>query len=321
MHGTLGGVQDAFVTKINAAGTALVYSTHLGGSSAEDGNGIAVDAAGAAYVTGTTQSADFTAGCTAPCTVLNGTLGGLRDAFVTKLNATGMGLVYSTYLGGSSDQGGFGIAVEAAGAAYVTGERFKTVNTVSAAFVAKIAEPAFHVARADFNGDGRADILWRNSSTGENYGYMFNATTNRGAYLRTQADLNGQVAGVGDFNGDGRADILWRNSSTGENYVWLMNGTTIAGRGSLRTEPDQNWKVAGVGDFNGDGKADILWRNSSTGDNYVYLMNGTTNTGDGVLTEAGLYWQVAGVGDVTGDGKADILCRHSPTGENDVHRM
>src|SRR5437773_7624943 len=189
MHGTLGGVQDAFVTKINAAGTALVFCTRVVGSGEADGLGIAVDAAGAAYVTGTTQSADFTAGCTAPCTVLNGTLGGLRDAFVTKLNATGMGLVYSTYLGGSSDQGGFGIAVEAAGAAYVTGERFKTVNTVSAAFVAKIAEPAFHVARADFNGDGRADILWRNSSTGENYLWLMNGTTITGeGYVRKEPE-------------------------------------------------------------------------------------------------------------------------------------
>src|SRR5207247_2533307 len=76
LHGTLRGDHDAVVTKINAAGTALVYSTYLGGSGGEVGVGIAVDAAGAAYVTGFTESADFTAGCTAPCTVLNGTLGG-----------------------------------------------------------------------------------------------------------------------------------------------------------------------------------------------------------------------------------------------------
>src|SRR2546422_6651566 len=85
----------------------------------------------------------------------------------------------------------------------------------------------------DFNGDGKADILWRNSSTGENYVYLMDGTTNTGDYLRTQADLNWQVAGAGDFNGDFKADILWRNSSTGENYVCLMSGTTITGMGSL----------------------------------------------------------------------------------------
>src|SRR5205823_346630 len=124
LNGTLSGFRNAFVTKINAAGTALVYSTYLGGSGDDYGTGIAVDAAGAAYVTGWTASADFTAGCTAPCTVLDGTFGGVQDAFVTKINAAGTALVYSTYLGGSGDDAGSGIAVDAAGAAYVTGTTF-----------------------------------------------------------------------------------------------------------------------------------------------------------------------------------------------------
>src|SRR5207253_6457248 len=115
------GVQDDFVAKINAAGTALVYSTYLGGGGGEYASAIAVDAAGAAYVTGWTASADFTGGCTTPCTVLDGIRGGYQDAFATKINAAGTALVYSTYLGGSRDDAGSGIAVDAGGAAYVTG--------------------------------------------------------------------------------------------------------------------------------------------------------------------------------------------------------
>src|SRR6266850_2206770 len=118
---TLSGGSDAFVTKLDPTGSALLYSTYLGGSADDAGVGIAVDDAGAAYVTGFTTSADFTLGCTAPCTVLDATLGGFADAFVAKLNATGTALVYSTYLGGSGDEFGLGIAVDAAGAAYVTG--------------------------------------------------------------------------------------------------------------------------------------------------------------------------------------------------------
>ena len=88
---------DAFVAKLNAAGTALVYSTYLGGSDYDYGEGIAVDSAGNAYVTGSTGSLDFpTANALYPA--LNG---GYDDAFVTKLNAAGTALVYSTYLGGS----------------------------------------------------------------------------------------------------------------------------------------------------------------------------------------------------------------------------
>jgi hypothetical protein len=111
------GTADAFVTKLNAAGNSLVYSTILGGASMELGYAIAVDAAGNAYVTGATKSTDFP---------MQGAYsasynGGDYDAFVTKLNPAGDGLVYSTFLGGESIEFGYSIAVDAAGNAYLTG--------------------------------------------------------------------------------------------------------------------------------------------------------------------------------------------------------
>ena len=92
---TSGGPQDAFVTKLNPAGSALVYSTYLGGSGSDTGSAIAVDSSGNAYVTGS----EFTNFPTA--NALFAANGGGIDAFVTKLNAAGSALVYSTYLGGS----------------------------------------------------------------------------------------------------------------------------------------------------------------------------------------------------------------------------
>ncbi|TLY40795.1 MAG: hypothetical protein E6K59_10440 [Nitrospirae bacterium] len=117
-----GGGGDAFVTKLNADGSALVYSTYLGGNSIDFGNGIAVDTAGNAYVTGDTLSRNFptTPDATQP------DFGGDRDAFVTKFDPSGSALVYSTYLGGSGSDEGFGIAVDTAGSAYVTGRTFST---------------------------------------------------------------------------------------------------------------------------------------------------------------------------------------------------
>jgi Beta-propeller repeat len=117
---SLGGPQDAFVTKVNAAGTALLYSTFLGGSSIDMGNGITVDAAGNAYVAGETTSGDF------PTTpgAWDLTLDGTGDAFVTKLNAAGNALVYSTYLGGPGNEIGTVVAVDPSGNAYVSGHTF-----------------------------------------------------------------------------------------------------------------------------------------------------------------------------------------------------
>jgi Beta-propeller repeat/Viral BACON domain len=111
-----GGAMDAFVTKLNANGTAIVYSTYLGGTNTDSGQGIAVDAQGSAYVTGSTSSANFPLS-----TTVQSLYAGNGDAFVVKVNPAGDGLTYSTYLGGSGQDKGTGIAIDANGNAYVTG--------------------------------------------------------------------------------------------------------------------------------------------------------------------------------------------------------
>jgi hypothetical protein len=121
-QGAHAGFFDAFVTKINPSGSALVYSTYLGGGGSDFGWGIAVDATGAAYVTGQTTSTNFPTFPTA--SPLQGAFAGGSDAFVTKINPAGSALVYSTYLGGVSTDDGRSIAVDATGAAYVTGQTY-----------------------------------------------------------------------------------------------------------------------------------------------------------------------------------------------------
>src|SRR6267378_1911492 len=175
--------------------------------------------------------------------------------------------------------------------------------TAATICLAALAAPAFAICpnpnpnpaqrtASDFDGDCKSDILWRNTSTGENYLFFMNgpAVASEGS-LRTVAEY-WTLAGIGDFDGDGKADILWRNTSTGENYAFFMNGPAVASEGSLRTVA-VDWTLAGIGDFNGDGKADILWRNTSTGENYVFFMNGPAVASEGSLrTVADLNWKV-----------------------------
>jgi hypothetical protein len=138
------GGYDAFVTKFNASGSALVYSTYLGGSGDEWGISIAVDSAGNAYVIGYTESSNFPT-----VNALQPNLAGQYSAFVAKINASGSALDYSTYLGGSGLDFGSGIAVDSAGNAYVTGEtmssNFPTVN-------------AFQPSLSGANGNGNAFV-------------------------------------------------------------------------------------------------------------------------------------------------------------------
>jgi hypothetical protein len=153
---TVGALQTAtpgniFVSKLNAAGSALLYSTYLGSNEGERSSGIAVDAAGNVYVTGETSSSDFPTTPGAFQTTLNN-----GAAFVSKLNAAGSALVYSTYLG-LTFTGGSGIAVDAAGHAYVTGgTSFSNFPTTPGAFQTTLHSSGGNAFVAKLTPDGTA---------------------------------------------------------------------------------------------------------------------------------------------------------------------
>ena len=127
---TPGGIDNAFVSKLNASGTALVYSTYLGGSRGDDGQGIAIDASGRAYVTGRAQSSNFPTTVNAyQATPPSNYSGG----FLSVLTPSGSGLDYSTFLGGTTGyDSSLGVAVDASGDAYLTGFAASTDFPVAA---------------------------------------------------------------------------------------------------------------------------------------------------------------------------------------------
>ena len=99
---------------------------------------------------------------------------------------------------------------------------------------------------ADFDGDGKPDIIWRNPHTGENaIWYMDGATMKSPAWLPPFTDTNWIIVGTADFDGDGKPDIIWRNLITGENAIWYMNGATMKSPSWLPQCTDTNWIVVG----------------------------------------------------------------------------
>jgi hypothetical protein len=181
---TNGGGRDVFVTKLNATGTALVYSTYIGGSDWDVGYGIAVDGSGNAYVTGGTESTNYDV---TPGAFQTG-MQGVRDVFVTKLNATGTALVYSTYIGGSDWDVGYGIAVDGSGNAYVTGWTISTdydvtpgafqtgMQGVRDVFVTKLNATGTALVYSTYIGGNWYDEGYGIAVDGSGYAYVTGAT-------------------------------------------------------------------------------------------------------------------------------------------------
>jgi hypothetical protein len=189
----------------------------------------------------------------------------------------------------------------------------QTIASVAAFRAVRVALPGARTN--DFSGDGRSEILWRNTSSGQNQVWL-------SANSATQMAINTvnpawRVSGTGDFNGDGRGDILWRNSSTGAGTMYLSGSS--ATQQAVATVSNQQWQAVGIGDFNGDGRSDVLWRNNASGANQVWL-SGNNQTQLAIATVGNLQWRVVGVGDFDGNGIADILWRNSSNGANLIWR-
>ncbi len=212
-----GGFTDAYVTKLNSTGTELVYSTYLGGSGADSGNDIAIDSAGNAYITGTTNSTDFPTSTGSFQSTFQPTIQGGTAAFVTKLNADGAALAYSTYLAGPTSafgasviNSGNGIAVNSAGNAYIAGSTtasdFPSVSPyqpaygggLSDAFIAQLNSTGTALVYSTYLGGSSAD--YGNDiaidSTGNAY---IVGTTSSTDFPTTAGVYQGAFAGASPF--------------------------------------------------------------------------------------------------------------------------
>lgn len=133
--------------------------------------------------------------------------------------------------------------------------------------------PSPSYKHGDFNQDGMADVLWRNTQTGQVYIYLMNGANIVQSFPLVIVNNDWDIISLSDFNNDYKTDILWRNNKTGTVWVYLMNDTAIDLSREVAKVTDLNWKIVKVLDYNGDGNADIFWRHQITGENWVYLMN------------------------------------------------
>jgi hypothetical protein len=236
--GCAGTSTDAFVSKLDPTGTFLVYSTYLGGSGNDLGNGIVVDAAGDAYVVGQTSSTDFptTAGvvqtiCGGACTS--------GDAFVSELNPTGSALIYSTYVGGSGADQGNGIALDAAGDAYIIGYSESTdFPTTAGAYQTTCScstSPDVIVAELNPGGTALVYATYLGGSAGDE-GYAIALDASNHAYVTGYTKSKNFPTTAGAFQtstGANEAAFVAELNSTGSGLVY----STYLGGSTTNTTP------------------------------------------------------------------------------------
>jgi hypothetical protein len=181
--------------------------------------------------------------------------------------------------------------------------------------------------RGDINADGRTDIVWRNTGTGEQRVWQFNGVgTNYDTGTLPLGPTVTTLSGVGDFDHNGSDDIVYEDSG---NYIVIipLNRNVQAGSFILVGQfSDANWKLRGVGDIDDDDNMDLVFRyeggGPDQGKNVVWLMNGTAKRNELALeTDANLNWTIVGTADMDSDGYVDLLWRNSVTGENRVWLM
>jgi hypothetical protein len=165
----------------------------------------------------------------------------------------------------------------------------------------------------DWDGDGRADMVWRNSRTGQGVVAYFNNADLAGLDPLPKAPAGWGMVAADDFNKDGRMDLLWEDTARGAYTATFFQGAKFLGIGALPPVPPP-WEIVATGDFNGDSEADLVLYNGDTGQVGALFLDGVTMIGTNVLATAPPPWMVEGAGDMDGDGEDDLLARNPVTG-------
>ncbi|MBL9216481.1 MAG: immunoglobulin domain-containing protein [Opitutaceae bacterium] len=289
------------------AGTYTVVASNSAGSATSAGATLTVNVTVAAPVI-TAQPVSQTVTKGGPLTLGVAASSTVAVSYQWRRNGTNIsgatGVTYSVGSVSTSHAGTYTVVVTNAGGSVTSAGAVLTVRSSTYPIV----------LQTDFNNDGRADLVWQNTLTGDASVWLMNGTKRSSSKALGRITADWLLAGAGDFNNDGKGDLLWQNLVTGLAQVWLMNGTTLSTNVSVGN-PGTDWVAGGTGDFNGDGRSDILWQNRLTGEVSLWLMNGTSRTAAVAVGTVVPDWQIVGTGDFNKDGQSDILWQHDVTGE------
>ena len=176
----------------------------------------------------------------------------------------------------------------------------------------------------DVNGDGRTDLLWRNTRTGDAVIWTLDGVARvdmRGLEPFTPM-VEEQIVGAADFDGDGKVELLWRHAVTGAIHVWRLHGGVQAAVAGLPSEPDAAWIIVGTVDMHGTGRPGILWQHATTGALRYWVLDGTVLVGvEAIAHDSEPAWRVVATADGDGHGHANLYWRHGATGDNRIWHM
>jgi hypothetical protein len=178
---------------------------------------------------------------------------------------------------------------------------------------------------ADFNGDGRGDIVWQNRMNGQILSWrMVGLNLVGSGPLGPGAvnDTSWKIVGTPDLNRDGQSDLLWQHDA-GLVAVWFMRGESQISGQLITQSPlaDTQWRIVATGDLDRDGSTDLIWQHAN-GAVAVWYMNGATVRAGELITQlSDVHWRVVGAADFNGDGRIDLVWRHRTNGQVGVWLM
>src|SRR3984893_18357490 len=174
----------------------------------------------------------------------------------------------------------------------------------------------------DFNNDGKADLIWENTSNGACVIWNLNdGVVVPNATIASPTLAPGwQIAAVGDFLGNGQSDLVLENTIDGSHSIWVMNKGVYVYTIALPTLAG-GWLVVGAGDFSGGGQAGLVLENANSGSRVIWILNSGSYVRSIDLGTVGPSWHIAGVGDFLGNGQADLVWENTTTGQRAIRFM